>query len=180
MPLTPRERVLTTLNHEQPDRVPIVLGVSNATGIKMKPYQGIKKTIGVDASDEYIYDWPELGTAHIDEDTMHRLHSDVRGVLDLEPETTRTRNRERDPHSDCIDSWGSGQTEIVPGDWFPSIHPLPEAETVEELDKLGYKDGLSMIVYRNLEDLCEKIEYFSQNPEELVSLQNGAREAASQ
>ena len=39
MPMTPRERVLTTLNHEEPDRVPLVIGVSNATGIKMKPYQ---------------------------------------------------------------------------------------------------------------------------------------------
>jgi len=134
MPLTSRERVLTTIHHEQPDRVPLVIGVSNATGIRMKPYRGIKDIIGVHAPDDYIYDWPELGTAKIDEQTMRRLHSDVRGVLDLEPETIRKRNRERDPHSDCIDSWGGGQTEIVPGDWFPSIHPLSDARTVEELE----------------------------------------------
>jgi hypothetical protein len=40
MPMTSRERVLTTIHHEQPDRVPLVIGVSNATGIKMKPYRG--------------------------------------------------------------------------------------------------------------------------------------------
>jgi uroporphyrinogen decarboxylase len=134
MPLTSRERVLTTIHHEQPDRVPLVIGVSNATGIKMKPYKGIKDIIGVQAPDNYIYDWPELGTAEIDEETMRRLHSDVRGVLDLEPEKTRKWNCERDPHSDYIDSWGSGQTEISPGDWFPSVHPLPEALTAEDLD----------------------------------------------
>ena len=139
--MTSRERVLTAINHEQPDRVLLVIGVSNATGIKIKPYQAIKNIIGVQAPDNYIYDWPELGTAEIDEATMQRLHSDVRGVLDLEPEETRQRNRERDPHSDCIDSWGSGQTEIVPGDWFPSVHPLPDAQTVEELDSyLGWPD----------------------------------------
>ena len=49
MPLTPRERVLTAINHEEPDRVPIVLGVSNATGIKMKPYRGIKELCGISA-----------------------------------------------------------------------------------------------------------------------------------
>jgi uroporphyrinogen decarboxylase len=54
MPLTPRERVLTTLQYKEPDRIPIVIGVSNATGIKMKPYQGIKEIIGVNAPDEYI------------------------------------------------------------------------------------------------------------------------------
>ena len=116
MPLTSRERVLTAINHEQPDRVPLVIGVSNATGIKMKPYQGIKHIAGIRAPDRYLYDWPELGTAEIDEETMRRLHSDVRGVLDLEPEHVRRRNREREPHSDCIDSWGSGQTEIVSGE----------------------------------------------------------------
>ncbi len=134
MPLTSRERVLTAIHHEQPDRVPLVIGVSNATGIKMRPYKGIKDIIGVQAPDNYIYDWPELGTAEIDEETMCRLHSDVRGVLDLEPEKIRKRNCERDPHSDYIDSWGSGQTEISPGDWFPSVHPLPEARTAEDLD----------------------------------------------
>ena len=134
MPLTSRERVLTAIHHEQPDRVPLVIGVSNATGVKMRPYKGIKDIIGVQAPDNYIYDWPELGTAEIDEETMRRLHSDVRGVLDLEPAEIRKRNCERDPHSDYIDSWGSGQTEISPGDWFPSVHPLPEARTAEDLD----------------------------------------------
>ena len=141
MPMTSRERVLTAISHEQPDRVPLIIGVSNATGIKMKPYRALKEMIGVQAPDNYIYDWPELGTAEIDEDTMHRLHSDARGVLDLEPEKTRKRNRERAPHTDCIDSWGSGQTEIKPGDWFPGIHPLAEARTVEELESYpGWPD----------------------------------------
>jgi len=134
MPMTSRERVLTTINHEEPDRVPIVIGVSNATGIKMKPYRGIKRSIGVDAPDDYIYDWPELGTALIDEATMRRLHSDVRGVLDLEPATVRKRNSQREPHSDYIDSWGSGQTEIGPDDWYPAVHPLPDATSVADLD----------------------------------------------
>jgi len=134
MPMTSRERVLTAIHHEQPDRIPLVIGVSNATGIKMKPYRGIKNIAAIQAPDNYLYDWPELGTAKIDEQTMRRLHSDVRGVLDLEPEQVLKRNRERDSHSDCIDSWGSGQTEITPGDWFPGIHPLPEARTVKDLD----------------------------------------------
>ncbi len=134
MPMTSRERVLTAIHHEQPDRIPLVIGVSNATGIKMKPYRAIKDITGVQAPDNYIYDWPELGTAEIDEETMRRLHSDVRGVLDLEPEKVRKRNRERDPHSNYIDSWGGGQTEITPGEWFPGIHPLSGAQTVEDLE----------------------------------------------
>jgi len=141
MTMTSRERVLTAINHEQPDRMPLVIGVNNATGIKIKPYKGIKDIAGIQAPDNYIYEWPELGTAEIDEETMRRLHSDVRGVLDLEPENVRKRNRERDPHSDCIDSWGSGQMEITPGNWFPGIHPLAEARSLEDLESYqGWPD----------------------------------------
>ncbi len=141
MTMTSRERVLTAINHEQPDRMPLVIGVNNATGIKMKPYKGIKNIAGIQAPDNYIYEWPELGTAEIDEETMRRLHCDIRGVLDLEPEIVRKRNREREAHSDCIDSWGSGQTEITPGNWFPGIHPLAEAKTIEDLESYqGWPD----------------------------------------
>ena len=75
MPLTPRERVLTAINHEEPDRVPIVIGVSNATSIKMKPYQALKEMLGISGDNEYIYDWPESGTADVDEETMFRTYN---------------------------------------------------------------------------------------------------------
>lgn len=140
MPLTPRERVLATINHEVPDRVPIVMGVSNATGIKMKPYRELKQLIGVEAEDNYIYQWPELGTAEIDEETMKRLRVDVRGVLDVEASEILERNRTRDPHSHYISSWGTGQKEIEPGVWFPGVHPLAKATTIEEIENYPWPD----------------------------------------
>jgi uroporphyrinogen decarboxylase len=141
MTLTSRERVQAVINHEIPDRVPIILGVSNATGIKMRTYQGIKQILGLQAPDDYLYDWPELGTARIDEETMVRLHSDVRGVKDKHPASTLERNQSREPHSPFIDSWGSGQKEIEPGEWFPGIHPLSSANTIEDIENYpGWPD----------------------------------------
>ncbi len=134
MAMTSRERVRAVLNHEIPDRVPLIMGASNATGIKMKPYQGIKRLAGIDAPDSYIYDWPELGSAYVDEQTMIRLHSDVRGVLDRFPKAVQERNTNRDPHSPCLDDWGMGQIEIEPGVWFPGYHPLADATTIKELE----------------------------------------------
>lgn len=141
MSMTSRERVLTVLDHEVPDRVPIIIGVSNATGIKMTTYQGIKSLTGINAPDDYIYEWPELGTAKIDEETLRRLHCDVRGVLDIHPAETLERNRKRDPHSPFIDSWGSGQMEIGPDEWFPGVHPLSDAASIEDLESYpGWPD----------------------------------------
>ena len=140
MPMTPRERVLAAINHEEPDRIPIVIGASNAIGIKMKPYQRIKELVGISSADEYIYGWPELGTVKIYELTMLRLHSDVRGVLDRHPANTYTRNQAGPAHSPFIDSWGSGQKEISPGKWYPGIHPLAEAQTIEEIENYSWPD----------------------------------------
>ena len=140
MTMTPRERVLAAVNHEEPDRVPIVLGVSNATGIKMKPYRELKQLLGIDAPDAYLYRWPELGTAALDEETLVRLGSDVRGVLDLEPASVREANASRPPHADYINSWGSGATEIRPGEWFPMVCPMASATTVAEIEDYPWPD----------------------------------------
>ena len=135
--MTPRERVLAVLDHEVPDRVPLIIGVSNATGIRMKPYRGIKRLAGIEAPDEYLYEWPELGTAAVDELTLQRLHCDVRGVLDLEPADVRQRNAVRAPGADFVNSWGCAQNEISPDEWVPSVHPLAQARTAADLDAYG-------------------------------------------
>jgi uroporphyrinogen decarboxylase len=141
MPMTSRERVLTVLDHKIPDRVPIILGVSNATGMKMTPYQGLKKLLNISAPDAYLYDWPELGSAQPDEETLRRLGSDVRGVLDRFPDDVYQKNKHRAAHSPCIDDWGGGQIEIEPGIWFPGYHPLAEATTIEALENYrGWPD----------------------------------------
>jgi len=140
MPMTPRERVLATLAHEEPDRVPIVLGVSNATGLKMKPYRELKGLLGVDAPDRYLYQWPELGTADPDEDTLVRLGTDVRGVWDLEPASVLARNAARLPGSDYINSWGSGASQVSEDEWFPSVCPMASATTIAEIEDYPWPD----------------------------------------
>ena len=138
--MKPRDRVLAAINHEEPDRVPLCIGVSNATGMKMKPYRELKQLLGIDAPDQYIYDWPELGTAAVDEQTMRRLHSDVRAVLDLEPADVLARNHQRAPHTPWIDSWGSGQVELTDDVWFPGVHPMANATTIEEIERYPWPD----------------------------------------
>lgn len=139
-PLTSRQRVLTALNHEAPDRVPIVIGASNATGIKMRPYRRLKTLLGIQAEDRYLYDWPELGTADPDEETLLRLHSDVRGVHDRFPAETYRLNQARPPHAPRFDDWGCGQTEIEEGVWYPGIHPLSEAQAIDALESYPWPD----------------------------------------
>lgn len=140
MPMTSRERVLTALAHEEPDRVPIIVGPSHSTGIQMPVYRGLKAALGIEAPDRYLYDWPELGTAALDEATATRLHSDVRGVRNRLPAAVRARNAARPPHSPFEDDWGHCQTEIEPGVWHPGPHPFREATTLDEIERYPWPD----------------------------------------
>ncbi len=138
--MTGRERVLAAINHEEPDRVPIVIGASNATGLKARPYHGLKQLLGITSEDRYIYDWPELGTILPDEAVLDRLHADVRGVFDSFPAATLARNADRPPHAPFIDDWGSGQVEVEDGTWYPGVHPLAEASTIEAIEAYPWPD----------------------------------------
>ncbi len=138
--MTGRERVLTTLAHEEPDRVPIIIGGTNATGIKMKAYRALCAKIGVLAEGRYIYDWPELGTALPSEEALERLGADTRSVLDRFPSFVYERARSRPAHADFIDDWGGGAREIAPGSWYPGIHPLAEAESIADIEAYPWPD----------------------------------------
>jgi uroporphyrinogen decarboxylase len=131
--MKPRERVRAVLDGSIPDRVPLIIGVSNATGIKMKAYRAFKELVGLSEPDRYLYDWPELGTSLPGEAGLSRLRSDVRGVHDRFPSRVYELNRLRPPHDPFVDSWGSGAREISPGEWFPGVHPLAGATTTDEL-----------------------------------------------
>jgi len=140
MPLTPRERVLAAIHHEEPDRVPIVIGASNATSMKLKPYRRLKELLGHQSEDAFLYDWPELGTVLPDEFILQRLRSDVRGVWDRFPQAVYERNRRRPPHTPFIDDWGIGQVEYEPGVWFPSLHPMQAAQSLKDIENYPWPD----------------------------------------
>ena len=54
--MTSRERVLKTLSHEEPDKVPIDLGAMRSTGIMGIAYNKLKKYLGIQGGYARIYD----------------------------------------------------------------------------------------------------------------------------
>ena len=44
--LTHRERVLTALNHREPDRVPVDLGATRSTSIVVQAYEQLNRHLG--------------------------------------------------------------------------------------------------------------------------------------
>jgi uroporphyrinogen decarboxylase len=135
-----RERVLMALHHEQPDRPPLVMGVSNATSLRMGAYRKLKQHLGIQAEDLFLYDWPMLGTARVDEETLQRLEVDVRGVWDCLPQSNREQIDLLQPRHRFYDSWGIGQDEVSPGEWIPTTNPLGGTITLDDVDRYSWPD----------------------------------------
>ena len=158
MPLSPRERVLTALNHQTPDRTPIFIGTSNTTGLKMAVYRQLKAKLHLpEGSEAYLYDWPELGTAAPEEAVLQRLRSDVRSITDRFPQTIYTQAAARPPHADFIDDWGTGSREVEAGLWYPDIHPLAQAESLEELERYPWPDPADPTRYAGVRAKAQRL-----------------------
>lgn len=54
--MTPRERVLTAINHKEPDKVPVDCGAMRSTGIMGVAYNKLKKYLGIKEGETKIYD----------------------------------------------------------------------------------------------------------------------------
>lgn len=76
--MTPRERVLKTVNFQQPDRVPMDLGGMKASGIASIAYARLKQALGLGGPTKVID--PRFMIANVDEPVRKRLRLDVMPV----------------------------------------------------------------------------------------------------
>ena len=70
--MTPRERVLAALNHQEPDRVPIDFGGHRSSGIAAIAYARLRKALHLDPRPIRVYD-PVQQLAIVDDDGVLRL-----------------------------------------------------------------------------------------------------------
>ena len=54
--MTSRERILTSIKHQEPDRVPVDFGATPSSGISAIAYNNLKKHLGIDPRPTKVYD----------------------------------------------------------------------------------------------------------------------------
>ncbi len=74
-----RERILTAINHKEPDRVPFDLGGTVLTGINVRAYQALRDYLGLPWIEPTVVDVVQQ-LAQVDDDVMDRLGIDVKNV----------------------------------------------------------------------------------------------------
>ena len=74
--MTPRQRVLAAINHQQPDQVPVDLGATPSSGISAIAYNNLVKHLGLDVGPAKVYDVVQQ-LAQPDEAVLDYLGIDV-------------------------------------------------------------------------------------------------------
>ena len=74
--MMPRERILSTLEHRQPDRVAIDFGAHRSSGISAIAYAKLKKHLGIESGDVYVYDMVQQ-LAVIEPEVLDRFEVDT-------------------------------------------------------------------------------------------------------
>lgn len=74
--MTSRERVLTTLSHREPDRVPVDFSGHRSSGIAAMAYARLREFLGLPKRPVRVYD-PVQQLAIVDEDVLERFHVDT-------------------------------------------------------------------------------------------------------
>ncbi|MBC7231960.1 MAG: hypothetical protein H5T68_01785 [Chloroflexi bacterium] len=135
--MTPRERVMAALHHEEPDRVPFDLGGTGTTSLVVETYEYLKAYEGISAPTEIMF--KAFRVARLDEETMRRLDSDLRPVIVKPPKNWTPPPSEPGAF---IDEFGIKWRQVTYSRghyWELASHPLAHA-TISDLDAYPWPD----------------------------------------
>jgi uroporphyrinogen decarboxylase len=140
--MTSRQRLLTALDHREPDRIPFDLGSTQVTGIHVVAYRRLRAYLGLPAIEPRICDVVQ-GLALPDDDIADTLGIDVRGLFPLNSHNWKIDVRDEGGYRAFVDEWGMTQRQSKEDGLYFSIvqSPLDRPDlTAEEVRAHAWPD----------------------------------------
>jgi uroporphyrinogen decarboxylase len=151
--MTHRERVLSTLNLDEPDRVPLDFGSSNATTIVMPAYENLKTCLGLEHETKFLA--KRARTVIPDESVLRRLDIDTRPLF-LGDYTGRMSHY-IDEHT-FQDSWGTTWKKAPDGHFINAIGPFQNKDPdVALLESFNWPDADNPGLFEGLRERAEAL-----------------------
>lgn len=136
-------RLNLSLNHKEPDRVPIDLGSMTVSGIHIKAYADLAKELKKKESFKIYDKYQQL--AYVDEDVIKEFSIDTLPVIFNSLETY-VENNEDDV---ILDDWGIKRRKPKNGYYYDVIFfPLKDMD-VSQLKKINFLDILNKIDFKD-------------------------------
>ena len=173
--MTSRQRLLTALNHKEPDRIPYDLDGTNQSGIHHIAYRNLLSYLGIRKDEITICD-PIQQLAHVHEDVLEKLKVDTRIIYPKDPSNWKLNIEEDKEGKYFIDQYGIKWTMHKGGFYFdPTGHPLTEG-SIEELNNHPFPDPSDQ---KRIEGLKEVARGFRERgfPVNMMSMSGGFFEA---
>ncbi len=137
-----RERVLTAINHQEPDRIPFDIGGANTT-IHVKAYAALRTYLGLPEVEIQLLH--QAGqAAKLDEDFLSLLKVDTRFITVSKPESKGTAKlRDEGDYVAFTDSWGVGWRMPKKNGLYYDMyqHPLDGTDVDEKLKTYQWPDA---------------------------------------
>jgi uroporphyrinogen decarboxylase len=119
-----RQRLLTTLIHQEPDRIPLDLGATQVTGMHKRVYAALRHRLGLQAKEIVISDYIQ-GLALIDDDLAKHLGVDARGLFPLNSHNWNVAEQAEGNYWLYHDEWGIIHRRPYPDGLYYSIFKEP-------------------------------------------------------
>jgi uroporphyrinogen decarboxylase len=144
--MTPRERFLAALNHEEPDRVPLDLGGIN-TSLMVGTHDNLKNHLGLKEDPTQILSkiWQIAKTA---EPILERLSIDSRYVF---PEMKMLQVGRNESDDQFIDEWGV-KRRFVMHYYEMEEHPLGGAIDIEDIESYPWPEPSDHLILDGLRE----------------------------
>jgi uroporphyrinogen decarboxylase len=141
MSMNHRQRVQATLNHQEPDRVPVDLGSTRNTGILVEAYQALVQYLNPKSSPGGQDDFGQSKIARVvnpSEEFLQRLDVDFRGLFLGSPNRPLEKMLPDGSHQDEL----GVIRQRPPGSYYYDVaySPLNREMTVADLQKLTWPD----------------------------------------
>lgn len=151
-----RERLETSLNHKEPDQVPIDLG-GIVTGITTGANETVKSLLGIESNDPVVDRVQQL--ANPSDAVLERLDVDTRYIY---LQASRDWQDIELPDDTYQDEFGViRKAAFNPDGWLlyydHAGHPLGDAETVTDLAKFKWPDPHDAARYEGIEEAARKM-----------------------
>lgn len=152
--LNSRERVILSLNHKEPDRVPLDIGGTGATTLLIPTYDNLKRFLNIESQTKILNRFFQM--ASVDDEMVKKLNVDL--IL-ITPKPSANYNDIEIGNNSYIDEWGIICTKPTNSIYYSfSKHPLSFASTANDIKNFKFPNPIDETRF---EGLKERIKYLS-------------------
>jgi len=156
--MTSRERLLKTLRHQEPDRIPYDLGATKVTGIHKVAYIRLREALGLPEWEVVVFDRNQQ-LARVDEDVLDALEVDMEGVFPNKPFQSGPPDEEDEHYIYYTDEWGmKRRMPKADGKYYDLVDfPLAGVASAEELSRYPWPDPLDPARFVGVREAAEEV-----------------------